>query len=380
MDQIGHALAAFCLVANLATAALFAGAWLVDHALARRVSASLRILLYVPVGLRVLLPFSWSVSIPHVSTAATILPLDALSASAASLGDRTPLGYASIPIVYLAVAAALALRAIGARRALSRATSDAVSITVAGVTVPAGRHPVLGPMVVGVTRPRIILPAALLDGSSETALACVLKHETAHVRRRDPLVSAFMDLLLIAFWAIAPLWFCARRIRHLMELACDESALSGSDASERRRYGHVLLDIAEQWSVGAVVSGSLQFGSRLRSRVESIAVQRHWSRPLQVGVATIAALGFAACSSTLPDSVPRPTGKAGSAATAGTLDEYGYEFEMDAMSIDAGTTSAAIAATRDARGRLAPEVIQATVRQGFGSYRRCYEHGLKSMF
>ena len=56
IDRLGHALAAWLLPVNAWTAVLLACALLLDHALARRARASLRIALYAPVALRVLVP------------------------------------------------------------------------------------------------------------------------------------------------------------------------------------------------------------------------------------------------------------------------------------------------------------------------------------
>jgi hypothetical protein len=60
IDRFGHALASWLLPINVWTAALLACILLVDLALARYARASLRIALYSPILLRVVLPFSAS--------------------------------------------------------------------------------------------------------------------------------------------------------------------------------------------------------------------------------------------------------------------------------------------------------------------------------
>lgn len=63
IERIGHAIVAWLFTANTSTTVLFVGALLLERAPAYRMRASLRILLYLPVALRVLVPFSWSIPI-----------------------------------------------------------------------------------------------------------------------------------------------------------------------------------------------------------------------------------------------------------------------------------------------------------------------------
>jgi beta-lactamase regulating signal transducer with metallopeptidase domain len=378
VDHPGHALAAWILSVNASTAVLLIGALLIDRALGHRARASLRILLYAPLALRVLLPFSWSYSIGTMPNMATVFPLETLSASA-STTKATPVSWDAILVaLYVVVAAALALRAFARRRGLSRALASATDAGPSDAPYRVLRHSVLGPMVVGVVAPRIVLPAAMLEGADAKALACVLKHEVAHVRRGDPWLSLAMEVIVVACWPVVPLWIAAQRVRHLMELACDEAALDGADAAERRRYGHVLLDVAEQASTSFATAGSLHFGSKLRARIEAIALQRPWPRAVQVTLVTAAVVGFAACSSAGPNAAPLATDPARPTAAAASADQYGYEFEGDPVRKAAAASSGAPAQTTNREGRLAPEAIQSVVRQSFGAYRACYEQGLKT--
>jgi predicted small lipoprotein YifL len=220
----------------------------------------------------------------------------------------------------------------------------------------------------------------MADGHDPQALACVLAHESAHIRRRDAWLSAAIDVLLVVAWPVAPLWIASARVRHLVELACDEAALDGADASERRRYGHVLLDLAENGPPLLGGAAALHFGSTLRARIEAIATHRPWSRPVQWALVAGAVMAFAACSSAGPETLPQAsTGTHPASAGSASLDQYGYQFEKDrsAGSAHPPTPPDAPPAARDdveGHGRLAPEVIQNVVRQNWGRYRTCYEN------
>jgi beta-lactamase regulating signal transducer with metallopeptidase domain len=381
IDQLGHALAVWVVPVNAWTAALLACVVLLDRVLARRARASLRIALYAPIALRVLLPLSWSIPVAHVPGVAMFVPLEVVSASPATVASPLVPWHAALAVVYVAVAAVLALRAVWRRWMLARALASARTSAAVRAGWPVLCHRELGPMVVGLFAPRIVLPEAMIHSASQPALACVLKHEVAHLRRGDPWLSVALELMLVVFWPVVPLWAAALRVRHLMELACDEAALDGADGAERRRYGHVLIDVAEQGSLAFAGAGSLHFGSRLRARIEAIALFRPWPRAVQACSIAAAVVGFAACSSVGPSTMqeaPGSTQTAGSAAT----DEYGYRFENDPLRTHQGQATAqdaqpASEENSNNAGRLAPEVIQQVVRQNFGLFRRCYEDGLQ---
>jgi len=379
IDRLGHALAAWLLPMNAWTAALLACAVLLDRLLARRARASLRIALYVPVALRVLVPLSWSFHVARLPQTATIMPLQVLSASSAT-ATAVPSGwYATLAIVYLAVIATLAVRAVARRRQLSRALEAARPVRGIEAPCPVLAHRDRGPMVVGLWSPRIVLPEAILGGASGSALSCILGHESAHVRRGDPWLAAFMEAMLVVAWPVLPLWIAAARVRHLVELACDEAALSGADAAARRRYGHLLLDVAEQGSLAFAGAEALHFGSTLRARIEAIALQRPWPRVVQATLVGAAVAGFVACSSAGPGAMPQASGETHTAAAGEGQNDYGYKYETDPLSKSSqqSATSNPRPDTRDPEGRIAPEVIQDVVRRNFGLFRTCYESGLE---
>lgn len=92
--------------------------------------------------------------------------------------------------------------------------------------------PQLGvPAVVGVFRPVVLLPRALVAafGESGSGLPCrsrdalshVLLHELAHVRRGDLWVDAVCRWIQLLYWFHPLVWLAAARVRALRELCCD---------------------------------------------------------------------------------------------------------------------------------------------------------------
>lgn len=379
IDGLGHALATWLLPVNAWTAVLLAFALLLDRTLARRARASLRIALYAPVALRVLVPLSWSLHVAHLPRAVVIVPLQVLSASSTT-GDPGSRWNAALGVVYLAVVAVLAARAFARRRRLARALASARPVRGIDAPCPVLAHRDRGPMVVGVLAPRIVLPEAMLGNASAATLSCILGHESAHVRRGDPWLAAAIEGMLVVTWPVLPLWVAAARVRHLVELACDEAALAGADAAARKRYGHLLLDVAEQGSLAFAGSEALHFGSTLRARIEAIALHRPWPRVVETTLVGAAVVGFVACSSAGTGPTPQATDRSRTAAAGSGVDDYGYQYESDPLSASAQAQAAAQGAPSDAKntdGRLPPETIQTVVRQHFGAFRTCYENGLQ---
>jgi hypothetical protein len=85
------------------------------------------------------------------------------------------------------------------------AISDAVSI----------------PSVVGVLRPRILIPPSTAGSLRTEELASVLAHELAHVRRRDPLTGILQALIESLFWFHPAVRALGRRVRAEREHCCD---------------------------------------------------------------------------------------------------------------------------------------------------------------
>jgi beta-lactamase regulating signal transducer with metallopeptidase domain len=96
-----------------------------------------------------------------------------------------------------------------------------------------------GPAVMGVW-PRMVVPTDYRDRFSASERAMILRHERAHMARRDTLA----NLALVTVQAIS--WFnplahlAAGRLRLDQDLACDALALESSEVG-RRTYGETLL-------------------------------------------------------------------------------------------------------------------------------------------
>ena len=92
-----------------------------------------------------------------------------------------------------------------------------------GVPVLQSREEV-SPLVTGCFRPAILLPPSSLAWSGALRRN-VLRHEFAHVQRRDCLWSALGALICAAWWFHPLAWWALRRMRDEAERACDDLVL-----------------------------------------------------------------------------------------------------------------------------------------------------------
>jgi bla regulator protein BlaR1 len=137
------------------------------------------------------------------------------------------------------VASALALAVLaGAAMALRRRQRQWRPARLAGADVLVSDD--AGPAVVGVLRPRIVVPAWLLDAPPRRQ-ALVLAHEQSHIDAGDQRLLAAVALLLVAMPWNLPLWFQLRRLRRAIEVDCDARVLAaGHPLAE---YGATLIDV-----------------------------------------------------------------------------------------------------------------------------------------
>ena len=101
--------------------------------------------------------------------------------------------------------------------------------------------PDVGPHVVGVRRPVIVVPPSLLDDAS--LLRAALLHELAHVRRRDALARLLQLVATSLFWFWPITRAVARRLDHAREAACDALALEAGELP-RPAYARLLVAMA----------------------------------------------------------------------------------------------------------------------------------------
>ena len=100
----------------------------------------------------------------------------------------------------------------------------------------------VSPVLVGIIRPTILLPAASLAGWSPSELEMVLLHELMHVKRWDNLALLVQRLITAALFFHPVVWIVSRWVSRERELCCDAAVVQRT--GKPRDYAELLLKLA----------------------------------------------------------------------------------------------------------------------------------------
>ena len=198
-------------------------------------------------------------------------------------------GGASLAVILTIITAATRLVAL--RRRWRTASIDGREVLISSN---------VGPAVVGLWSPRIVLPEwALQLPAKEREL--MLAHEEQHARAGDPAVIAMgFVLVLLAPWNVL-LWWQWRRLRLAVEIDCDARVLAQGRSAPA--YGELLIRVGQRRSPRLL--GAATFGepaSFLESRIRRMVARMPRWRWLGAAVAGFLAIGaiVAACQTPRP--------------------------------------------------------------------------------
>lgn len=203
------------------------------------------------------------------------------------------------------------------RRASEARLVDDVPVLITGT---------IGPAVIGAWRPRVLLPAALLD--LDTPLRrLVLRHEMEHCRANDQLAvlgSAFA--LALVPWNL-PLWWISWRCRLALEVDCDARVLAGE--SNARLYGKLLMLISQRQRVTVLAPMLAASSSHLERRIAAMLPVKMNGRGARIALALAATVvaGMAACTSRISDGVTGPRPQVATRSATANTNQLVFEFQ-----------------------------------------------------
>lgn len=114
--------------------------------------------------------------------------------------------------------------------------------------------------VCGVFQPVLVIP------KDEKMDDKILLHELYHLKYQDPLQNWFWTLMRCFHWCNPFLQYVLNRIGNDMESLCDQRVLESLEGEDRRRYGLVLLNMANDQYARAVGTSSISNGGKNISR------------------------------------------------------------------------------------------------------------------
>ncbi len=228
------------LAMTLAASALAAGLLVLRLPLRRAFGARIAYLawLVVPFGLlAVLLPAPQAAPASMRFMQAAASTVAALPVSGEAPLDARPAGLLLWLAGTLVVLVVFVVRQVRFNRHLHRSggTSTPAERAIRRAPAQAG-----GPAVVGLWRPRIVLPDDFEARWSPAERELILAHEQVHLARGDTRINALMAFVRALNWFNPLVHLAAGRMRIDQELACDAAVLAKFPQA-RRRYAEAML-------------------------------------------------------------------------------------------------------------------------------------------
>jgi len=265
----------------LSVACLVGAAALVGDAANREAGRPRRWTWLAALGLSVLLPVIGPhvVTLPALGVPTTLRPSDHAAVAyveraSTSIGAMILWSVASIGLLSLFV---------WAHRRARRAAAGSPT-TIEGVEVIVSEQ--LGPAVVGITQPRVVLPKwAMSAPPGDQAL--IIRHEAEHVRARDTVLLALSAAAVVLMPWNPVVWWQSRRLRRAVETDCDARVLAtGCDV---REYGATLIAMAARTFCFAPVvplfGGSRRFLAERIHEITAVPAERRGPRVASLIVA-----------------------------------------------------------------------------------------------
>jgi beta-lactamase regulating signal transducer with metallopeptidase domain len=143
-------------------------------------------------------------------------------------------------------------------------------------------RPIL-PVTWGHWQPKVLLPPTARQWSRDRIIV-VLRHELAHVRRRDWLVQVGAMIVRSVYWFHPLVWLACARLRLECERACDDAVLAGGISGPH--YATHLLELARAFVEGRQPApvAALAGRSTLERRVRAMLGARVDRSPLSAAL------------------------------------------------------------------------------------------------
>ena len=238
-----------------------------------------------------------STGLEPVDSAVNDLLWQLLEPSPATSADPVQIYAFAFQWLWLGGMAVLLLTGLFRYGLLKRRVSDAVPAEETQCTVRGKRlervyitDRIQMPMVLGIWKPRILLPSACSGEGRKEERELILAHEQAHRLRYDHVTKVFVFGVLVIHWFNPLAWAAFLLYCRDVEMACDEKVMEWLGEESRKPYSLALLRFEEERSALLI---PLAFGeSSARERIRHILNYRKpgsWMTALALLLAALAA-------------------------------------------------------------------------------------------
>jgi beta-lactamase regulating signal transducer with metallopeptidase domain len=239
-----------------------------------------------------------SIALPAINAvvpAARVIPVVSGVPAGPAEAWSAPVSSAELwTLVYVAGAACFGVRLVAGLLLVGRLRRASVPVDgagldylrrVAGPAVPFVRthRRVQVPLTAGWREPVIILPETWVTWEP-SRLAAIVRHELAHMERRDYGWNVLGAVYQALFWFSPAAWIVVRRIRLTAELAADRSA---SEAIDGIAYARILVESARELldgrrssvlAPGAATALDARVAALMRPAVDQRPAASPWTR------------------------------------------------------------------------------------------------------
>lgn len=146
------------------------------------------------------------------------------------------------------------------------------------------------PFILGIIQPKIYLPSTL----NESQIQYVLKHEYAHLKRKDHLWKPLGFALLTFYWFNPMIWVAYITLCKDIESACDEYVIKKMDSYNKKMYSETLFTCSVDRKL--IMACPLAFGEvGVKERIKSIVNYKKptfWVLCASLVVCIVLSVGF----------------------------------------------------------------------------------------
>ncbi|NRA62201.1 MAG: TonB family protein [Psychrobium sp.] len=140
---------------------------------------------------------------------------------------------------------------------------------------------VAGAMLIGLLKPKLILPSDYQTAYSKTQLTLILEHELCHYQRFDNLMNVLAIIILSLCWFNPLVWLGYRSFRRSQEIACDSHVLQNKNTQQRIEYAKALINCAEQANTKLCIHSNYSQRNIMFKRINMLKSQSLVNRPSQ---------------------------------------------------------------------------------------------------
>lgn len=130
------------------------------------------------------------------------------------------------------------------------------------------------PILLGVLKPMLVFPKAILQDLTLKELEYIILHELAHYKRKDIIKNWICVMLQVIHWFNPLVSYAFYKMRQDCEVACDAYVLSHLESHEYKDYGNTIITMIEKISFSSSIPGIVGFSNKktnIKTRIHSIA-------------------------------------------------------------------------------------------------------------